>query len=144
MAQYQAADDGVLIAQTGFNQVYQFDEGNLANGVPVSSLIRKDYMDFGMPESYKTVTRIWPRVTTQENVRIFCRIGTSDSPTLPVTWAPGGVNFFPQRTGSTDQYVDIIATGRYLSFQFQTSGSGSLPFQFEGFDVEVSAPRGRY
>jgi hypothetical protein len=145
VAQYQAADDGLIITQTLDKQLYQFDQGSTENGSFISANVDKTQVDFGMPEERKTVTRVWPRVTVPSggNPFIFLQMAATDSPNDRITWGKTHL-FAPNRTGPNDDHLDVFYSGRYIHFRFQVNGARSEPFQLEGFDVELSAPRGRF
>jgi hypothetical protein len=146
VSQYQAADDGIIMAQTADKQLYQFDEGERAGTAPIVSSIEKTYMDMGDPSTNTTVTRIWPRVTVEPgtNPRLSVQMGTSSNPTEEVDWS-NGVSYFPVRVGREEDSIPYIITGRYLSIRINMGGtSNNSPYQLEGFDLEVSTPRGRF
>jgi hypothetical protein len=129
----------VVMLQADVANLFRFDNTEFEDGANIAANIERTYYDFGIPEQVKTLTRIWPRVSSYNaNLVLEVRAGGSATPDLPVEWADW-VDYVP----ATTDFVSTFATGRFLSFQFRVTGDTSHLFSLLGFDVEL-APRGRF
>lgn len=133
-ARYNAAEDGVLMAQS--NWVYYLDASVDADGVETTFSVAKEQYDFGTPAQNKTVVRVWPKVDKATTADLSFRMGATDSPNETIPYGPT-YSFDPQ----VEDYIDAIISGRYISFQWTSSG-GELGFI--GFDVELNNSSSRY
>jgi hypothetical protein len=134
--QVQAANDGLIGIKTGTPGLVLMDsrrdkgEGNLA----VS--LRRDSLDFGDASMVKLCNEIWPRFTGSPGDSINVRVGTQMFPDDEIEWLPYQAYVIGQ-----DRKLDVLAQGRYLSFQFTSTGGDvwNLP----GFDVNL-IPSGKF
>lgn len=133
-ARYNAAEDGVLMADREW--VYYLDASVDVDGVEQFFGVSKEYYDFGIPADNKTVVRVWPKVNRATTTTLSFRIAATDTPTEAISYSPY-YYFDPQ----TEDYIDAIISGRYISFQWQAYG-GELGFV--GFDVELNNSSSRY
>ena len=127
---FNASQDGMVVSDASAAQLFFLDGAIDQNGAPISCIIRKDDYDFGKPEIYKLVSRIWPRVTASSDVLLRVRVAGARTANDAPIWSPA-VDFRPDE----DEYVDTFSNGRFLSFEF--SSEGGQPFQLDGFDVEL-------
>lgn len=121
--------DNLVLADpdTGFSVV---DVGSSnPDGSIIFSKFERDSMDFGEPLKVKTVRSVWPRITGTTNQVVLIRVGGQLQVNDPITWS--AEVFF--RIG-VDEKVDIFATGRLLSFSFESVGGN--PWKHTGFAVE--------
>tara|TARA_R110002167_G_scaffold325013_3_gene531128 strand:- start:2433 stop:2927 length:495 start_codon:yes stop_codon:yes gene_type:complete len=133
-ARYNAADDGVLMAQQ--NWVYYLDASVDQDGVDVFWGVAKQYYDFGAPAVNKTVVRVWPKINSCTTSVISMRMASTDTPTEALSYGP-----YYYFNPLSDEYIDAITSGRYISFQWSAFGGD---VGFNGFDVELNNSSSRY
>ena len=96
---------------------------------PAEVFAEKAYMDFGLPERVKRVTKIFPKMLGPLGTVVNFRVGISDSPDQPMTWA-AAVPF----TLGADHQIDVRATGRYCGVRLESRTARM--WSTAGFDVE--------
>jgi hypothetical protein len=84
--------------------------------------------------TYKVIRRIFPLVTLARNTSLNITVGSSDTPSGPITWGT------PNQFNPITQYkIDVRRGSRYLAILFGTAQE--VDFAIEGFDLDV-APGG--
>ena len=134
-SRFNSADDGLVMANTEFQKIYELDSSIDQDGEPAPWILRRGYLDFGMPSTNKTLTRVWPRCQAQNEGVINLRVGGTETTEESVQWLPP-IPFDP----NTQRYVDVITVGKFLSFEF-SGDTGQIVLT--GFDVELMES-GRY
>lgn len=135
-AKYSAAEDGLLIANSAESLVYYMDAAIQQDGLTTFFGLAKEYFDFGAPGQNKTCVRLWPKVSKATTGTLQIRVGATATATAPIDYG-SYYSFSP----GVDEYVDVVESGRYLSFQF-TAYAGKI--NMIGFDVELRNGGGRY
>ena len=118
---------GVLMAAPVTTELYAVD----AEISTLTSYVRRDSLDFGLPNEVKTVRRIYPRVQASGGTEILVRLGYQETPDQQVQWTRD----VPFIVG-TDTKVDLFATGRYISVQMTSNQNDT--WIISGFDLEYS------
>ncbi len=131
-----------LVTANNDSTFYSIDTGADAAGADIVSTLSRESLDFGEPDRVKFVKAIWPRVAgiaanTFENGSSFkIRVGTQMEPHESITWEP-----FQNFTAGNAAKVDVLARGRLISVEIQSTGGGR--WRCSGFDFEYEL-RGRY
>jgi hypothetical protein len=109
-------------------KIYNLGNTENADGIAITGYI--DSPEFGgdMPNSYKHIQEIYPSVYTTGTSLKFS-IGTRDSVNASITWT-SDYTFTP----STDQKVDISASGKLWRVRTKTNGVNT-PFTLERLTV---------
>jgi hypothetical protein len=119
-------------------KIYRVDSGETFDGTnPLAfvertglAVIGKDRQ--GQPKvnfsNRKLLKRIWPKVSGTAQLSI--RAGAQEDRNGVITWEPAQT-FNP----TTQKYLDFTANGRLLAVRFESSDG--LPWQLEGYDIEV-------
>ena len=126
------------------NNFYVVDEGIDFAGAPVSTeisvvLSRDGLTVFGKdqqgnpkndPTMIKNVQGIWPEINAVAGTSVDVYVGFQDQISDPITWI--GPRAF---IVGTDDYLDMIVTGRYISVRFESYGQPR--WVLSAYDLEV-------
>jgi hypothetical protein len=115
-------------------KLFMLDASASFDGSLPSAYVERRGVDFGMPESYKLVTGIRPRITGNVGATVTIKVGAADD-----------INSDPTYTSMTytigeDLKVDCLVSGRYLSFWFGTGTA--YQWRLDSFDVMVEQEGG--
>jgi len=136
-ANFNPVLDNLVLADpdTGFTAV---DQGqSFADGSAITGRFERDSLDFGKPLEVKTIRSVWCQITGTAGDIIDIRIGGQMDIDDPIEWS-NTVEFVI----GTDRKVDVFATGRFLSFTFQSQG-GAQWFH-NGFQPEFGTVGSAY
>lgn len=126
---YTVATETLLMASA--SKFFNIDAAVTADGVPVQGSVSKSGLDMGLPQFFKLLKRVWPRIDASPGTVVRVRVGAHNAPDDPVAWG-SPVDYI---VGTTDK-IDAFANGRYLAVNFQSDG---LPvWRITGFDIEYS------
>ena len=93
-----------------------------------------------MPNSFKHIKRMWPRMVGNPGTVILVRGGTQTTADQGIDWQPA----LPYVIGTSDSlFFDI--SGRYISFEFSEDASqpAQTAWGINGFEVEFNL-QGQY
>ena len=136
-AKFNPVADNLVLADpdTGFSAA---DTGLVnADGTEYTSRFNRDSFDFGTPLAVKTVRSVWPKILGVAGDVIRIRVGSQLDVDDAISWGS-----FTDFTIGTDLKVDTFATGRYLSFQFESLLGGQ--WKLTSFEVEFGTTGARY
>ena len=83
------------------------------DGRPIQAIIQRTMLDFDTPASNKWVSRLWPNIDAPSGTVITIRAGGVQATSDPINWGPR-----QPFTVGTDEFVNLSAQGKYLSFEF--------------------------
>jgi hypothetical protein len=92
------------------------------------SILSRYSMDFGEGERLKFIKRIHLRIDADPAVEFKVRIGTQMATEDSILWGA------TQTYNSNQQYANVLAMGRYVSWEI--SVNNSAPFRITGIDIE--------
>ena len=109
------------------------------NGGVIGAAVVRESLDFDMPNSFKHVKRLWPRIDAVGGVVIQVRVGTQVNPDSAIAWGE-----FQEYTSGLTDFLSFDASGRYLSFEFRESlaQAPQTGFGVNGFEVEFNLQGG--
>ena len=124
-------NDGLLFAQpASYNgpNVLFLDAAVQVNGETIDSRVDKLSYDFGTPGQVKLVRKVWPRITAPQGTVFTISIGGQ----LELN---DGI-FFQSRQFviGVDDWVDVLVTGKFISFQLETAQD--VVWAMTGYEVE--------
>ncbi len=83
-------------------------------------------------DSYKSIYRLFPRVTGTEGGVLNCYVGTQLVPDGTVTWTPAKAF-----TIGTSTHIDVLVTGRLIGVKFESTTNISWKLLGFGIDFQV-------
>jgi hypothetical protein len=102
---------------------------------PVGGQVTRESLDFGAPQEFKYIRRIWPRIEGNTGTIVKVRIGVQDDPSSAITFSP-----IQDFTVNVDNFLNFDLSGRYISVRFEEDTAPGAPVQaswdVHGFDVE--------
>ena len=115
--------------------LYIDDTNSNRDGTPVGGILTREALDFGAPQEFKYIRRIWPRIVGSTGTIIKIRIGVQDDPGSAISFTP-----IQDFRVNVDQFLNFDASGRYITVRFQEDTAPGAPVQsiwsVHGFDVE--------
>ena len=131
------ANDGMVSADPdGTGSLVHFDIGPTIPDGDLVAVLRRDSLDFGDQYVFKLVTAVWPRLTGVVGDVVNVRVGSQDRINDQISWS----QFEPFRIG-IDEKIDTFSTGRFISFELQSTDGGV--WRCTGLDVAIEV-QGRY
>lgn len=138
---YSPAAPQIMFAKPGTSKdLTRAEVTNQFNGVNFTSymerqdlaILGKDWRGNWMVDTNmrKLVTEVWPRVEAMPGTQIDVYVGKRDNLNEAIAYTGP----FPFIVG-TDQKVNPLVEGRYISFKFASSGNSS--WKMTGYDFEV-------
>lgn len=113
--------------------VYRQDYGALFDTTnPVCLATREGLAIDGDANTYKIVTELWPRVTSDSAEAVQIRLGVKDRIDQDTTW--GSWNDF---TPGTDHYIPVRENGRLHSWAIRSTNGSN--WRMEGMDMTYEA-----
>ena len=133
-------DDGTSTPPA--NEFFTFvDKGSTTvNGDTIPARIARESLDFDMPNTFKHIKRMWPRIEANPGTIILVRVGVQTTSDSSISWRPA----LPFIAGTTDSlFFDV--SGRFISFEFleDTSQPAQTAWAVNGFEVEFNL-QGQY
>jgi len=134
---FNPTNDGLVGADLDGAELLELDAGLLhADGTDVEGAIGKDSMSLSDAGTRKLITALWPAVEAAQPLALTVRVGVQDRFSDPIAWLPAQT-FNP----ATDEKVDVLASGRYISVHF--SSRSATRWRLSGFALQL-APAGEY
>lgn len=93
-----------------------------------STLARHD-LDFGEPERFKFVRRVYLRVEADTSIDFAVRVGTKAATGDAVSWTAA------QTMNSDDGFINVLAMGKYISVE--VAATTDATFKITGLDIEA-------
>ena len=140
-AVFTAAFENVLAGTptdqtTGNPLIIAVDVGSSrVDGTVIGAVIAKAGIDFDMPNTFKHVKRLWPRVTGVGGTVLEVRVGGQITPDGSTLFS----EFQEYIIGTTD-FLAFDVSARYLTFEFreQLDAEPQVGFGVNGFEVEFN------
>ena len=110
------------------------------DGDTIPARIARESLDLDMPNTFKHVKRMWPRIEGNPGTVILVRGGTQTTADQGINWQPA----LPYIVGQSDSlFFDI--SGRYLSFEFleDPAQPAQTSWAVNGFELEFNL-QGQY
>lgn len=136
-ANFNPVLDNLVLADpdTGFTAA---DQGqDFADGALITGRFERDSLDFGTPLEVKTIRSVWLQITGVTGDIIECRVGGQMDIDDPISWSA-----VVQFEIGVDRKIDVFATGRFLSFTFQSQGGSA--WKHSGFQPEFGTVGSKY
>jgi hypothetical protein len=129
-AQYNAAEQYVVLADSANPLAFQNDDTEQYNGVAMTVYMERSHLPLLKDISrLKRVMRVYPRVLGTTGDTIDIKIGYRDALDGTVTYTPAKTF-----TIGTDYKVDFRISARVIDVRFEYSGSN--PVRLFGYEVE--------
>ena len=124
------------------NEFFTFvDTGSTTvDGDTIPARIARESLDLDMPNTFKHIKRMWPRIEGNPGTLILVRAGVQTTSDGSINWQPA----LPYIIGETDSlFFDI--SGRYLSFEFleDPAQAAQTSWAVNGFEIEFNL-QGQY
>jgi len=116
----------------GSTLFYLGDDTEQSNGSNITAWVEREALDFGVPDVYKRVTRVWPRIECSGDITVM--VGSQAVPTDAVSWKS-------YTYSSGDDKIDCDVTGRYISWRIESSTN--ISWTIKDIDFEYTQ-RGRF
>lgn len=124
------AVQGFVMAQPGGAKVFQLDADVQIDGETLAARLEWLTSDLGQPGIVKTVQKIWPLITASNGAVFQIRVGGQMTP-------QDGIAFETRTfTVGTDEWVDVIVVGKYISIQIETDQD--TLWDLDGFGIQFS------
>jgi hypothetical protein len=121
---------------TGNPVLIAVDQGSTrVDGSVIGAVVSKQGVDFDMPNTFKHIKRLWPRVTGVGGTIIQVRVGGQITPDSGTFFTA----FQDYIIGTTD-FLAFDLSARYLTFEFRESleQQPQVGFGINGFEVEFN------
>jgi len=116
----------------GTNKFYLADDTEQFDGVSMTAYAERQGLDFGEPDKFKRVTRIWPRIDASGDITIS--IGSQTTNGEAVAWK----NY---TFSDGDEKIDCDVTGRFISYRIESTTN--VTWTMQNLDFEYSL-KGRF
>ena len=123
------ARESVMFADAG-SLLQSLGQSNTFDGSEPTALLERTGLDLGLPDRYKYVTRIWPKVSGTNGSTIQIRAGGQAHAEGPIDW-----DVYRDFVIGTDESVPVDARGRFIAVGLRSLTSGE--WRAPSFDVEV-------
>jgi len=123
------AIDGLVAIEADTPVLVRMDIGVTPDSGSINAKLRRESLDFGDANRKKLCREVRPRIKGGNNINV--RVGVQDLPQEQIKWSASKV----YNSAGTPVIPFVGPAGRYLSFEF--SSSGGQPWEITGFDVQI-------
>ncbi len=127
---YSPLKDAILVADNTGTNIFQIDISDLFDDVTFESYVVRQSLPMFNLERLYLLKSVWPKITASEGTVLTFRFGSQMMPSDPVAWS-STTDF----TVGTDQKVDVMLKGRYLSIMVNVTGG--VHWRLHSLDVEA-------
>ena len=122
---FSLANEELVLADAGNTDFLEVGRGSTS----LTSVLSKSDLDFGEPERFKFIRRVYVRTTAGASVDISIRIGTRNTTSDTITYSA------PVTLDTTRGYIDVMTTGRYVTVELTCVCSEV--YTITGVDIEA-------
>jgi hypothetical protein len=119
----------LVLASPTNTSVYLVDSSTKYDGTSISGLLERTGLSFGIPESMKLCSRVYPMLKGDGSV-VNISIGASNDVYGPYNWTPAQAF-----TIGTDFKTDLFAAGRY--FGYRVTSTAASEWRMEGIGLDI-------
>ena len=124
----ETPNDGIVGVDYDTPSLVRLDEVEEPDDGSVRTRLVRESLDFGLPDTYKLVNEIRPRIIGSQGDIVNVRIGGQNNADDPIQWSA----FQPYEIGTTET-LHTVARGRFISAEFL--GDNNRTFRMPGFDI---------
>lgn len=129
------AQQKMLFADFTNTSLQNIDFIDSFDGVDPLAELERTGLDLGLPDRYKLVTRIWPRIEGPNGSIVQVRVGGQEGPELPIVWD----DYQDYVIGETSE-LSVVAAGRLIAIGMRSTTSAT--WRSPSFDIEVQEQGG--
>jgi len=127
---YSPLKDAIIVADNTDTNLFQIDVSDLFDDATFEAYVeRLSFPMFSLSNLY-LLKSVWPKITATDGTVLTFRFGSQMMPSDPVAWS-NSKTF----TVGTDEHVDILVKGRYLSVKVKVTGG--VFWRLHSLDVEA-------
>ena len=124
------ATESLVFADAG-SLLQAIDQQDDFDGLTPTSVLQRIGLDMGVPERFKFVTRIWPKLEGTNGSIVRTRLGSQENVNSPVLWMP----YQDYVIGETDS-LSFEVSGRFIAVEFRSETDAV--WRSPAFDLEVN------
>jgi hypothetical protein len=125
-------DTARVIMGSTATKIYMLDASSSFDGSIPSAYLERRGLSFDVPEKYKFIRGIRPRISGNTGETVIIKVGYSDDPYAEPTYATAITH-----TIGTTISNDCLVSGRYISLRFETGTAYQWRLDSLDFDMEV-------